>query len=344
MTGKERALRAIRGQQTDRPSVLPSIDVAYAPECIGQTVGACFRDPKLHAIALMGALDRYPEIDGLYINLCLDGNRLTRQPNGLYNDGYGLQWYIPEKDVGTVKFHEIEELDDPRMEEESSLRFGILETFAAIDPEYKEKYLIMPGITGPYSQLVFMMGLENVLMMTYDDPEGLKEAIEKRVQHSIAWLDELITLGAETVWIGEGAASSSVISPASYAEFVAPYAKAVVDAAKQRGIPCFMHVCGNIVPSIGEIATTGCSAIDIDYMVPMALVREHLGPEACLKGNLNPMELRAKTAEEVFDICRGIYQETEGPMILGTGCLVAPKTPTENIEAMVRASKAMAEK
>jgi len=222
MTGKERALRAIRGQQTDRPSVLPSIDVAYAPECIGQTVGACFRDPKLHAKALMGALDRYPEIDGLYINLCLDGNRLTRQPNGLYNDGYGLQWYIPEKDVGTVKFHEIEELDDPRMEEESSLRFGILETFAAIDPEYKEKYLIMPGITGPYSQLVFMMGLENVLMMTYDDPEGLKEAIEKRVQHSIAWLDELITLGAETVWIGEGAASSSVISPASYAEFVAP--------------------------------------------------------------------------------------------------------------------------
>jgi len=344
MTGKERALRAIRGQQTDRPSVLPSIDVAYAPECIGQTVGACFRDPKLHAKALMGALDRYPEIDGLYINLCLDGNRLTRQPNGLYNDGYGLQWYIPEKDVGTVKFHEIEELDDPRMEEESSLRFGILETFAAIDPEYKEKYLIMPGITGPYSQLVFMMGLENVLMMTYDDPEGLKEAIEKRVQHSIAWLDELITLGAETVWIGEGAASSSVISPASYAEFVAPYAKAVVDAAKQRGIPCFMHVCGNIVPSIGEIATTGCSAIDIDYMVPMALVREHLGPEACLKGNLNPMELRSKTAEEVFDICRGIYQETEGPMILGTGCLVAPKTPTENIEAMVRASKAMAEK
>ena len=34
MTGKQRALAAIRGQSTDRPSVLPSIDVAYAPECI----------------------------------------------------------------------------------------------------------------------------------------------------------------------------------------------------------------------------------------------------------------------------------------------------------------------
>jgi len=238
--------------------------------------------------------------------------------------------------------HEIEELEDPRIDKESSLRFGILETFAAIRPEYKEKYLIMPGITGPYSQLVFMLGLENVLFMMYDDPEGLKEAIEKRVQHAVQWLDELIALGAEAVWIGEGAASSSVISPACYAEFVAPYAAAVVEAAHQRNIPCFMHVCGNIVPAIREIASTGCSAIDIDYMVPMSLVRQHCGEQACLKGNLNPVDLLTKTEEAVYDLCCRIYRETEGPMILGTGCLVAPKTPRENIEAMVRSSKAMA--
>ena len=343
MTGKERALRAIRGEKADRPSVLPSIDVAYAPECIGRKVGECFLDPALHARALMGALDAYAELDGLYINLCLDGSSLTRQPNGLFSDGRGLSWYVPENDVGSVKIHEIEELDDPRLAEESTLRQGILKTFAAITPEYKEKYLIMPGITGPYSHLVFMMGLENVLMMMYDDPDGLKEAIEKRVKHAISWLDDLIALGAEAVWIGEGAASASVISPACYAEFVAPYAKAVVDAARERGIPCFMHVCGNIVPSIGEIASTGCTAIDIDFMVPMDLVRQHCGPHACLKGNLNPMDLLSKAPEEVFDICRGIYQETEGPMILGTGCLVAPGTPAENINAMVRASRSMAE-
>ena len=342
MTGKMRALKAVHGLETDRPSVLPSIDVAYAPACVGMTVGECFLHPEHHAKALMGALDANPEIDGLYINLCLSHSHLTRQPNGLWNDGHGLQWYVPQNDVGSVKVHEIEELEDPRIEEESSLRFGILETFGAIDPEYKEKYLIMPGITGPYSQLVFMLGLENVLMLMYDDPEGLKEAIAKRIDHAISWLEELIALGAEAVWIGEGAASSSVISPACYAEFVAPYAKAVVDAAKERGIPCFMHVCGNIVPSIREIAATGCTAIDIDYMVPMELVRQHLGKEACLKGNLNPMDLLSKTAEEVSGICCDICRQTEGPMILGTGCLVAPNTPKENIDAMIRASKAMA--
>ena len=343
MTGKERALRAIHGEETDRPSVLPSIDVAYAPGCIGRKVGECFRSPELHAKALMGALNAFPELDGLYVNLCLSDTKLTKLPNGLYDDGHGLHWFVPEDDVGTVKYHEIEELDDERMDEISSLQFGILETFASIEPHYKENYLIIPGITGPYSQLVFMMGLENVMIMMYDEPDELKEAIAKRVKHAISWLDELIALGSEAVWIGEGAASSSLISPACYAEFVAPYAKEVISAAQERGIPCFMHVCGNIVPSIKEIASTGLTAIDVDYMVPMGLVREHCRPGTCIKGNLNPMDLLNKSSDEVYEICRNIYRETTGPMILGTGCLVAPRTPKDNIDAMVRASRSVAE-
>lgn len=342
MTNKERALRAIAGLETDRPSVLPSIDVAYAPGCIGRKIGECFRDPQLHAQALMGALDRHPEIDGLYVNLCLTPNHLTRQPNGLYNDGFGLQWYVPENDIGTVRIHEIEELDDPRISGETSLRFGILETFAAIDPEYKEKYLIIPGITGPYSQMVFMMGMENVMLMMYDDPEGLKEAIAGRVKYAISWLDELVRLGASAVWLGEGAASSSVISPAAYAEFVAPYAKQIIAAAKERNIPCFMHVCGDIRLSMKEIFSTGTTAIDIDYMVPMEQARAAGGPEVCLKGNFNPVTLFNESEETVYQLSRQIFAETTGPMILGTGCLVAANTPPENIDAMVRAAKSMA--
>ena len=76
-------------------------------------------------------------------------------------------------------------------------------------------------------------------------------------------------------------------------------------------------------------------------MVPMELVREHCGNDTCLKGNLNPVDLVTKTPDEFFNICLDIYKRTTGPMILGTGCLVAPNTPKENIEAMVRASKAM---
>ena len=54
------------------------------------------------------------------------------------------------------------------------------------------------------------------------------------------------------------------------------------------------------------------------------------------------MDLLSKTEAEVFDQCCDIFRDTPGPMILGTSCLVAPRTPKENINAMVRASMAMA--
>ena len=206
MTGKQRALAAIRGQATDRPSVLPSIDVAYAPECIGRRVGECFLNPKLHAQALMGALDTYPDIDGLYINLCLDGSRLTRQANGLWNDGHGLQWYVPENDVGTVKVHEMEELDDPRMEEESSLRFGILETFAAIKPEYTGdgtlvleptyKYILLEDLAHWNGSVV----LDDGLFLACDSKLKQKAVMRSNLSSAVAGNEGLFNLGI----VGEG--------------------------------------------------------------------------------------------------------------------------------------------
>jgi len=338
MLGIERALNTINGKNTDRPSVLPSIDVAYAPECAGLKVGECFKDTSLHANALMGALEKYPGTDGLYVNLCLESSML-KEGNGLYDDGYGLGWYVPEDDIGTVKKHSITELSDKLMDEDTSLKYGIINTFSKIDSYYKEKYLILPGITGPYSQVVFMLGLENVLMLMYDEPEELKAAIEKRVIYSVNWLKELVALGAKGVWLGEGAASSSVISPAAYKEFVAPYAKAVVEEAKALGIPCFMHVCGDIRPEINEILSTGCMQMDVDHMVPLEDVRDSAEDNVCLKGNIDPVFLLNASEQAVFNKAKEIIDSQNKPFILGTGCLVAKGTPKVNIDALVRASE-----
>ena len=71
MNGKIRALAALGCQPTDHLSIFPSIDVAAAAKYLGKGVGACFADAALHARSLEAALDRHPDIDGVYINLCL---------------------------------------------------------------------------------------------------------------------------------------------------------------------------------------------------------------------------------------------------------------------------------
>ncbi len=340
MTGKQRALNTIWGKPTDRTSVLPSIDVCYASGLLGEGVGECFCDTTLHAKALEKALEVHPSIDGLYVNLCLSQKHVRKTAEHFYVDSGGITWRVPENDVGTAFHHHIQTLDDPRLWQENPLIHGVYETFMQISGHFKENYLIIPGITGPYSQVVFMMGLQNVLMLLYDEPEELKKVLQQRVNLTFDWVDQLVEAGAQCVWLGEGAASSSVISPGAYREFVYPYAKQVVDYLKRKSVPCIMHVCGDIRPSIDFIADTGCQVLDVDYWVPADYARSRMQKGQCLKGNINPVDLERMNTKEVRQLCKHLVTEKGlRPFILSTGCLVTRDTPSRNIDAMVQAAE-----
>ena len=225
-TGKERAINGMLNKPTDRTSVHPAIDVSYAAKLYGKNVGECFIDPELHAKALENVFSVHPEIDGLYINLCLSPrsfeNTWKEGSNTYILDNGGMTWVIPLDDVGSVGGHQIKEIDDDRLKARNPLEDGIIDTYTAISKEIKDRYLIVPGLTGPFSQLVFMLGLTETLLLTLDQPNELKQALEWRTQKAIEWADTLIKIGVDCVWIGEGAASSSIISPETYSEFVLP--------------------------------------------------------------------------------------------------------------------------
>lgn len=342
MTGKERALNAMLNKQTDRTSVHPAIDVSYAAKQHGMKVGECFLNPDAHARALEHVFAIHPGIDGLYVNLCLSPRSFAKRwkdgDNTYVLDHGGMTWFVPADDIGTVGAHEITELDDPRLQTANPLQDGIVDTYAAVAREIKDQYLVVPGLTGPFSQLVFMLGLSETLLLTIDQPDELKRALQWRVRKAIEWADELIRAGAECVWIGEGAASSSIISPATYAEFVLPYASQVVAHLKANGIVTVMHVCGDINPSAGIIASSGVDAMDVDSMVDLGTARAAIGRPICLRGNLSPMDLLRLPADALVGRCRQIIAAGGSPLVLSTGCLVARDTPRENLDAMVAAA------
>lgn len=342
MTGKDRALNCMRNKHADRISVHPAIDVSYAARLFGRKVGECFTDPRLHARALENVFSVHPEIDGLYVNLCLSPRSCERKWNEgdeeYFLDTGGMTWYIPPDDVGSVKSHRIKKMDDPLLITQNPLKDGILETYNAISGEIKNKYLIVPGLTGPFSQLVFMVGLTETLLLIYDQPDELKQALEWRTRQAIEWADIFIESGVDCVWIGEGAASSSIISPDMYAEFVLPYARSVVEHLNLNGIVTIMHVCGDINKSAGIIAGTGVDAMDIDFMVDLETARKSIARPVCLRGNLSPMDLLTMDRDQIAEKCRKIMDTAGSPFVLSTGCVVARDTPPENINAMVDAS------
>ena len=336
MTGKERALAALDHRPTDHVSIFPSVDVAASAKYIDKPVGQCFVDPVLHARSLEALLDRHPGIDGVYINLCLTGRTARKVGPDRYSDGT-LQWRVPENDIGTVAVRTIEDPEDPLLLEANPLQDGILDTYRAVEASYKDRFLILPGITGPYSHLTFLYGLENTMMLMLDDPDLMHRLLRRRTELAIAWGTELARCGAEAVWIGEGAASGSLLPLRLYQEFVQPYAAAVVDAMRGLGVRTLMHVCGDINATAAAVAATGADGIDVDHMVPTSFVASQAKRPVCIKGNLDPVALLRSTPQQVQHLCRQIIATAPEHFILGTGCLVARDTPPENIDAMLAA-------
>ena len=337
MNGKERALAALSCQPADHLSIFPSVDVAGAAKYLGERVGACFTDAGLHARSLEAVLDRHPDIDGVYINLCLTGR--TARPCGpdRFEDGV-LEWKVPENDIGTVAVRRIQDPEDPLLLTENPLMDGVLDTFRAVRPAYRDRFLFLPGITGPYSHLTFLYGLENTMMLMLDEPELMHRLLRRRTELAVEWGRQLAQAGAEAVWIGEGAASGSLLSPAMYDEFVRPYAAALVDAMRDMGVRTLMHVCGDINSTVSSVAATGADALDIDHMISPRAAAERAGRPVCIKGNLDPVALLSSTPQEVEKLSLRTAADAPEHFILGTGCLIARDTPPENIDAMQAAA------
>ena len=324
------------------PPSFPQIDLAYASQCAGRRVGEAFLDPAVHAQCLESALRRHSGAVGAYVNLCLSAGSIASLDSSSPENAYavdlaGVCWNVPANDVGSPCRYDIADLDDARLRTVDALSGGITETFANISESCKQEYLIVPGITGPYSQVVFMMGLQKTLESIYDAPEKLHEILKVRTQFAADWARKLKAAGAECVWIGEGAASSSLISPQHYAEFVMPYAKALVDEIRALGMYSIMHVCGNINPSFAHVAATGADAMDIDHMVDLAALCEGISRQTCLKGNMDPVHLLTHTPQQVAAESRAIMDSVKGKcgFILSTGCLIPRDANPACVDAMI---------
>jgi len=186
INSRNRAVEALCGRTPDRVPCVPLIDLSYAASVHGIDVSDCFLNPVKHAQALESCLLRHPDIDGLSINLVLCDEVIiskAQTSNGWKIETIGgLTWNVPQNDVGSVSSCGITSFDDPRLSTDDPLRPGVCQTLQNISSKVLDEYLVAVGVTGPFSQLVFLMGLNNVLMAMTDNPKKLLEAIEKRVQ------------------------------------------------------------------------------------------------------------------------------------------------------------------
>jgi uroporphyrinogen decarboxylase len=335
-TGYDCIEKALKGCSCSRIPCFPLIDAAFASAYGGYSLREVQTDPEKHAEALERCARELP-VDGVYINLSLSREQVVSGDAAKVIIDEAVTISVPENDVLSIAETSLTDLDDPRITEAALFHPGMLETYRLVSQDIKEEYAVVTGLTGTFSQLAFLFGVQDLLIELLDRPKQVRRALEHRHVTVMEQVDEFCDAGVRFAWIGEGLGSGSLISPEQYREFVLPYEQEIARMFRERGVLTLLHICGNIRNSLDFIAQSGVDGIDLDYPVPVEAAFNALGPETSVKGNINPGLFLPGHAAELTEACRSLLKRADGQpgFIMSTGCLV-PRDSTEEAFHIMR--------
>lgn len=179
----------------------------------------------------------------------------------------------------------------------------------------------------------------------YEEPEALNEESQKRMD---AFLEVAAKLDQNGHLLdGFGLCSdycfnaNPFFSCDMFDEIIAPYLKGVLDAYRSMGYYSIKHTDGNILPIVKQMADCGPDAIhsiDPQGGVSIPKVRELIGNDICLVGNVNCGLLQTGTDEECdADILRALREGMENGrgFIFATSNCAYTGMPLKRYERMI---------
>ena len=195
---------------------------------------------------------------------------------------------------------------------------------------------LLPSAT----EIICTLGLEEQLVgVTHecDYPPFVRDLLDFTAEVALRYAPVQIAAGADTIGMSDAAAS--MMGPALYAEFLWPAQYRVLSTIRARfpHVILRLHMCGQTDPLIALMRQLPVDIFELDFPVNLAAARAVLGPDKVILGNVSTVTtLLDGTPEEVYEACRRCHQIAGRFHIVGGGCEVSPRTPPENLRAMVQ--------
>ncbi|MCF8241382.1 MAG: hypothetical protein K9J16_08335 [Melioribacteraceae bacterium] len=175
------------------------------------------------------------------------------------------------------------------------------------------------GQSGCWQDAAVLFGIENLIMATFDDSEWIHKFLEILFERKKKFLASCKGAKYDLLEHGGGDASSTVISPQIFEEYIAPYDGKLIDIAHEAGQRVVYHTCGGMMPILEIIAEMKPDAMetftpkDMGGDTILSEAKKRIGDKVCMIGgfdqfhffkNCEPEDTR-KAVRECFDAAGG---------------------------------------
>jgi len=184
-----------------------------------------------------------------------------------------------------------------------------------------------------------LRGREQAMVDFYERPDFVHAAMDMQADTMIERAERLLKTGIDCLYIGDPAASASLISPRHFERFCLPGYQKFCRHFRDDGVLIYIHICGNSRPILEMMADAGADVVEpLDPLggVEVADAKRRIGQRVALMGGLNTLTLASGTPDEVrAEAIRKCREGGPHGYILAAGDMVPPNTPLENLQVMV---------
>ena len=328
------------------PDRIPFVPAIYEQKAcfIGETPSKVCRDSKLFTAALLAEYERV-QPDALTVGI--DVYNVEPEAIGckvIYYEGNNTS--VPAIAPESVAFQGSEEvaslkMPDPHKDGRMPLN---LEVAANIMKFLGKEVPIRGALSGPFSLAAHLTGLENLFKLMFIQPDLVRELLGFACEVIKRYGQAFIELGCGVV-VFDSQASSDLISPLLYREFVLPRTRALIEHFQKLGLRDVpLIIGGNTTKMLDEYLETGANNLLCDVKADSKeFLQKCLPVRRAFRRNMDSTDFLTISSEDVHRRTVKCLEESNGypGFILGTVILPygTPLAPLAVIRSVIQEYK-----
>lgn len=346
-TGKQRILMAFDHKKSDR---LPVFDVVNKPDMYTNILGMDnFYAKGIPAVRLALKIGMDAVLVHCAPYTCLVQPQQTWDGPDTFTDRFGIKskmmdgsWPLGmainpiEPDENFLKLIQDMPVTDADVQE---VRSAVIEA--------KDRIAVFGGARSAFSFLMIALGLENLSVLIYDDPDLLESLVAAADAYWTKVGLKLIEAGCTALYVADdmGMNQTTLISPSMLRKFFIPSLKKQVSIWKEAGGRVVLHSCGNINAILDDISLMGIDALtNLQERAGMnlAAVKKTHGSDFAILGNVDATGVMTgndkKAISEAIKHVISVAGD-DGGLIIATDHSFHQGIPEENVLFFINEAK-----